>query len=69
MRFLSIVAVHGLNGDAFETWSEDGRMWLRDFLPERLQDARIFTFGYDAGVAFTKSMAEVDDFARALLVE
>ena len=42
-------------------------MWLRDFLPKKLPDARIFTFGYDAVVAFSKSSGEVDDFARILL--
>ena len=42
-------------------------MWLRDFLPVHLPEARIFTHGYDSIVAFSKSSAEVDDFARELL--
>jgi hypothetical protein len=42
-------------------------MWLRDFLPEQLPEARIFTYGYDSTVAFSKSSAEVDDFARDFL--
>jgi predicted alpha/beta hydrolase len=32
-----------------------------------LKDARIFTYGYDSVVAFSKSSGEVDDFARDLL--
>ncbi|KAK0707113.1 Alpha/Beta hydrolase protein, partial [Lasiosphaeria miniovina] len=63
-----IVAVHGLGGDAHRTWTGDkGKLWLRDFLPATLGNARVFTYGYDAVVAFSKSSAEVDDFARDLL--
>ena len=42
-------------------------MWLRDFLPDYLPETRIFTYGYDSIVAFSKSAAELDDFARELL--
>ncbi|KAH6976535.1 Alpha/Beta hydrolase protein [Ilyonectria sp. MPI-CAGE-AT-0026] len=65
---IDIIAIHGLGGDAFGTWTdEDGKLWLRDFLPARLTNARIFTYGYDSAVAFSKSSAEIDDFARDLL--
>lgn len=64
----SIIAVHGLGGDAYETWTdENGKLWLRDFLPVRLKTAQIFTYGYDSVVAFSKSSADIDDFARDLL--
>src|SRR5438034_1035627 len=64
----SVVAVHGLGGDAYGTWThENGKLWLRDFLPFQVPEARIFTYGYDSVVAFSKSSAEVDDFARDLL--
>ena len=51
----SIIAVHGLNGDAYRTWTykgkkdeEEGMLWLRDFLPCDIQDARVFSYGYDS---------------------
>lgn len=45
-----IVAIHGLMGDVYKTWThENGKFWLRDFLPEGLEGkVRIFTFGYEA---------------------
>jgi len=69
-KFLhSIIAVHGLNGDSFRTWTEpkSKKMWLRDYLGDDLKRARIMTFGYDATAAFGKSMAGIEDHARALL--
>jgi hypothetical protein len=63
------VAVHGLGGDAFTTWTHPKSMafWLRDFLPEQIPDARIMTFGYNADVAFGQSTAEIADHAKSLL--
>ena len=67
-RFPDIVAIHGIGGDAYKTWThENGTLWLRDFLPKSIKGARIFSFGYDAEVVLTKSQAELDDFARSLL--
>ena len=51
---LSIVAVHGLNGDPFKTWTTNktDRFWLgdADLLPTHIKRARILTFGYNAAV-------------------
>jgi hypothetical protein len=63
----SVFAIHGLGGDKFRTWTDNGRLWLRDLLPTQLPEARIFTYGYGSTVAFSKSSAEVDDFARDFL--
>ncbi|KAL8722191.1 MAG: hypothetical protein Q9225_001287 [Loekoesia sp. 1 TL-2023] len=65
-----IIAIHGINGGSHKTWKhENGKNWLKDFLPRSIGNdgARIFTFGYDASVTFTKSKSDIDDFARDLL--
>ncbi|ERF71993.1 hypothetical protein EPUS_07463 [Endocarpon pusillum Z07020] len=65
---VDIIAVHGLGGDAFETWTDAGyKLWLRDFIPSFLPKARIITFGYDSKWAFSRSIAGIDDFALDLL--
>jgi hypothetical protein len=61
--------VHGLSGDAIETWThpKSNAFWLKDFLPHKVKDARILTFGYDAAAAFGQSTADVIDHAKSLL--
>ena len=63
------MAVHGLGGDAIDTWSHptSNAFWLKDFLPQQIPDARILTFGYNAAAAFSESTAEVIDHAKNLL--
>lgn len=64
-----IVAVHGLAGHPYKTWSHgSGHLWLRDSLPDELTHARVMTFGYDASV-FSRSIADVRNTATALLAE
>jgi hypothetical protein len=39
---VDIVALHGLNGDAYNTWThENGKLWLRDFLAQQLLGWRV----------------------------
>ena len=67
--FSSIVAVHGLGGHLYDTWTEEksGKMWLRDFLPSQVPHTRIMSYGYDSLVAFSKSELELGDVAADLL--
>ncbi|OTA52497.1 ribonuclease-like protein p/mrp subunit [Hypoxylon sp. EC38] len=62
---VDIVAVHGLNGDAFETFtaSHTGRFWLgdSDMLQQDLRGrCRILTFSYSASVASVFGQASSD---------
>ncbi|KAF8498905.1 P-loop containing nucleoside triphosphate hydrolase protein [Hysterangium stoloniferum] len=44
---VDIVAIHGLDGHREGSWTTDnGILWLRDLLPQRLPHARIATYGY-----------------------
>lgn len=46
----SVVAVHGLQGDAIKTWTHDIKQicWLHHLLPEYIKNARVLTWGYVA---------------------
>lgn len=65
---VDIIAVHGLNGNAYSTWEhENGTLWLRDLLPKSLPGCRVFTYGYPSKVFGNSSLAEVKDYSRRLL--
>lgn len=66
---VDIVAVHGLNGDAFSTWRHhpDETLWLRDLLPGFLPGCQVYTYGYPSKI-FAQSSARVEEYARNLLI-
>lgn len=65
---VDIVAVHGITGDAFDTWTDpNGKLWLRDFLPDDLPGVRIFSFGYAAEVVWSLGTGNIDAYSRSLL--
>ncbi|GKU22800.1 unnamed protein product [Fusarium langsethiae] len=71
---VDIVAIHGLNGHYSKTWStrsaKGGKInWLKDMLPERIPNARIMSFGYNANVQFSKSTTGISDFVEGLLAD
>jgi hypothetical protein len=64
--------VHGLNPTNTEfhaeaTWTSAGKLWLKDFLPDHLPNARVLLFGYNSNVAFKTSNAGVREQADNLL--
>ncbi|KAK4222924.1 hypothetical protein QBC38DRAFT_488808 [Podospora fimiseda] len=69
-----IVAIHGLGGNAFNTWTHISRepgskspIWLRDFLPNAFPHARIFTYGYTTGPGFFNNVVtNIRDYGRPL---
>lgn len=70
----SICAVHGLNGNAFDTFAWEGReMWLRDFLPKprelypELTRLRIMTYGYSSLLRDKKNTTGLDEWSLGLI--
>ena len=65
----SVCAVHGLNGNAFDTWMASQFMWLRDFLPSShgFKNSRIMTFGYNSTLVNKGSEERLQDWANELL--
>ncbi|RAO69814.1 uncharacterized protein BHQ10_005826 [Talaromyces amestolkiae] len=64
-----IVAVHGLGGDSFRTWTEEStkELWLRTFLHKDIENVRIMTFGYNANILRNKAAGNTYSFAENLL--
>ncbi|KAJ5970512.1 WD40 repeat-like protein [Penicillium vulpinum] len=68
-----ICFIHGLTGDRERTWTAKGQSapWPQSLLPQKLQQARILTYGYDAYV-ISKSKASRNrliDHATNLLAD
>ncbi|KAF5535202.1 ankyrin repeat [Fusarium phyllophilum] len=66
---VDLVAVHGLGGHLMKTWrhAETKASWLEEFIPQDIKNARVMTYGYESHVAFSKSTAGVEEFAKDLL--
>jgi len=66
---VDLVAVHGLDGDAKQTWThhKTNALWLQDFLPQDVQNIRVMSFGYNASAAFGNTTATIIDHAKDLL--
>ena len=66
---LSIIAVHGLNGNPKKTWThpKTGVCWLEECLPGDMKATRVMSFGYNADAAFGNTTASIKDHAVDLL--
>jgi protein SERAC1 len=68
---LRIVAVHGLLGDCYETWTSESptgtkTLLLNDLLLRKRPNTRVMTYGYNGSLA-SPSVEGVEDNARRLL--
>ncbi|KIM71640.1 hypothetical protein PILCRDRAFT_37074, partial [Piloderma croceum F 1598] len=67
-----IIAIHGLDGHPQKSWTApNGTLWLSDLLPEKLPQAHILTYSYDA---YTRGGEQLTDesvyaLAQKLLVD
>jgi hypothetical protein len=62
-----IIAVHGFGGDVHRTWEhENGFNWLHHVY-EQFPGVRIYSYGYDSGMAFTFKTSGLTNYARHLL--
>ncbi|KAL7955267.1 hypothetical protein V8C34DRAFT_327435 [Trichoderma compactum] len=66
---VDIIAVTGLAGHAFGSWKSKSKpdMWLRDFLPASIPNARVLTYGYDTKLPGSRSKSSILELSRKLL--
>ncbi|CAJ0552269.1 Ff.00g062480.m01.CDS01 [Fusarium sp. VM40] len=67
---MDICTVHGLGGNAMDTWTaEGGAMWPRDYLSssEYFEKSRVMTFGYDSDLTNRETVMTLDNWAETLL--
>ncbi|KAI5778634.1 hypothetical protein EDC01DRAFT_340142 [Geopyxis carbonaria] len=64
-----VVAVTGLAGNAWGSWvnPETRAMWLHDFLPQRVTNARVMTYGYDSLLIGRSANLELTDYRNGFI--
>ena len=70
----SIIAVHGLEENMSEAWTDPKTqvLWLRDMLPESLNIARVLTYGYNANATSfygARSADRIQQHAQTLVAD
>ncbi|KAF8518814.1 hypothetical protein BU17DRAFT_90584 [Hysterangium stoloniferum] len=67
---VDIVAIHGFDGHREDSWTADnGKLWLRDFLPHTIPTARILLYGYNAYTTDSLSEETVHGHAKTFLAK
>ncbi|KAK0621967.1 hypothetical protein B0T17DRAFT_307871 [Bombardia bombarda] len=69
---IDIVAIHGLNAwknpnPAEHTWTAEGKLWLRDYLPQTAPNARVLLAGYNSNAALGTTTLDIRGQANNLL--
>lgn len=72
MSLLSIVFIHGMDGDCEKTWTAQyaSEPWPKILLPPKFPTARILTYGYDSYVDDWREMVsqnKIEGHAQNLL--
>ncbi|KAH9215120.1 hypothetical protein DL95DRAFT_501463, partial [Leptodontidium sp. 2 PMI_412] len=64
-----VVAIHGLNGHALNTWTDGTTIWFRDLLPSLVPAAslRISSYGYSSEILSPGAKDQMLDFVLGLL--
>ncbi|KAF2236478.1 hypothetical protein EV356DRAFT_73100 [Viridothelium virens] len=67
-HLIDVVAVTGLGGHAYGSFKERGgdHMWLRDSLPQDLEAAQIYLYGYDSHLSNSQSFQGIVALATTL---
>lgn len=64
---LDVIAIHGLGGHSHGSWTAGGRNWLQEFLPFDVPGIRVWTFAYNAVLAFSGSRSSFREISQNLL--
>lgn len=68
LNFYSVISITGLAGRAFASWQcVTGEMWLRDFLPKDIPNARVLVYGYQATLQKSKSAAGIQEYTATFI--
>lgn len=59
--------VHGLGAKSLDNWKRKDHIWIKDDLPDDVENARIMTFGYNAAYTGDATSGRIRDFAKQLL--
>ena len=65
---ISIIAVTGLAAHAFGSWAHSARnMWLRDYLPRDISNARVLIYGYPSQLHGNNSRSILSDHSTNMI--
>ena len=63
----SIIAVQGLSSNYPQTWTKDDTMWLKDFLPDDLPQARLLAFVFPSSAFVDRDFVDLRALGGSLL--
>ena len=66
MVMTSIIAVTGLAAHAYGSWAHSVQnMWLRDYLPRDVPNARVLIYGYPSQLQGNISRSIISDYSNS----